>query len=50
LHVLDDQQDVIYECVFGNVHVLIRCSGTLLQEASSDAPYGIASAEGRLPD
>jgi hypothetical protein len=50
LHVLDDQQDVLYDGVNGNVHVLIRCSGTVLQEASSDAPYGIASAEGRLPD
>jgi len=34
----------------GNVHVLIRCSGAVLQEASADAPYGIATAEGKLPE
>lgn len=50
LHVLDDEQDVVYDGISGNVHVLIRCSGTVLQEASADAPYGIATAEGKLPD
>ncbi len=50
LHVLDDQQDVVDDGINGTVHVLIRCSGAVLQEASSDAPYGIATAEGKLPD
>lgn len=50
LHVLDEQQDVVYDGVRGSVHVLIRCSGAVLQQASSDAPYGIATAEGKLPD
>jgi hypothetical protein len=50
LHVLDDQQDIVYDGISGNVHVLIRVSGAVLQEASSDAPYGIATAEGKLPD
>jgi hypothetical protein len=49
LHVLDDR-DVVSDGISGNVHVLIRVSGAVLQEASSDAPYGIATAEGRLPD
>jgi hypothetical protein len=49
LHVLDDQQDVVSDGVTGNVHVLIRCSGAVLQ-ASADAPYGIATAEGKVPE
>ena len=44
------EQQVIYDGVGGNVHVLIRTNGSVLQEASSDAPYGIATAEGKLPD
>jgi hypothetical protein len=50
LHVLDDQEDVVYDGIAGKVHVLIRCSGAVLQEASADVPYGIATAEGKLPD
>jgi hypothetical protein len=49
LHVTD-RQEVVDDGVAGKVHVLIRVSGAVLQEASSDAPYGIASAEGKLPD
>jgi hypothetical protein len=50
LHVLGDTQDVVDEGVAGSVHVLIRVGGAVLQEASSDAPYGVATAEGKLPD
>ncbi len=50
LHVLQDTQDVVDEGIAGNVHVLIKASGAVLQEASSDAPYGVATAEGKLPD
>lgn len=45
-----DQLTVVDDGVVGNVHVLIRASGAVLQEASADAPYGIATAEGKLPD
>jgi hypothetical protein len=45
-----DQLMVVDDGVAGNVHVLIRCSGSVLQEASADVPYGIATAEGKLPD
>lgn len=45
-----DQLVVVYDGIGGNVHVLIRCSGAVLQEASADAPYGVATAEGKLPD
>jgi hypothetical protein len=45
-----DQLIVVYDGVGGTVHVLIRCAGSVLQEASADAPYGIATAEGKLPD
>ncbi len=45
-----DQLTVVYDGVGGNIHVSIRCSGAVLQEASADAPYGIATAEGKLPD
>jgi hypothetical protein len=51
LHVgVPDTQDVVDEGVAGTVHVVIKASGAVLQEASSDAPYGIATAEGKLPD
>lgn len=51
LHAFNDTPpEVVYDGVAGKVHVLIRVSGTVLQEASSDAPYGIATAEGKLPD
>jgi hypothetical protein len=45
-----DQLMVVDDGIGGNVHVLIRCSGAVLQEASADAPYGVATAEGKLPD
>lgn len=41
---------VLYDGVNGGVHVLIRTAGSVLQEASSEAPYGSATAEGKLPD
>jgi hypothetical protein len=50
LHVLDDQQDILCDGISGNVHVLIRVSGAVLQEATSDAPYGIATADGKVPE
>ncbi|SRR5580698_7194236 len=51
LHAFDDQpQDIVSDGIHGNVHVLIRCAGSVLKEASADAPYGIATAEGKLPD
>jgi hypothetical protein len=34
----------------GTVHVLIRVGGKVLQEASSSAPFGIATADGKVPD
>jgi hypothetical protein len=43
LVVLDDGQK-------GTVHVAIRINGTILQEASASAPFGIAKASGRLAD
>jgi hypothetical protein len=45
-----DHEVVTYDGITGTVHALIRCSGAVLQEASADAPYGIATAEGKLPD
>ena len=42
--------EVIDDGIAGKVHVLVRVNGTVLQEASSDTPYGIATAEGKLPD
>jgi hypothetical protein len=45
-----DHEVVTSDGITGNVHALIRCSGAVLQEASADAPYGIATAEGKLPD
>ena len=50
LHASHDEHEVVYDGVVGNVHVLVRVSGAALQEASSAAPYGIATAEGKLPD
>ena len=49
-HASHDEQELVYDGVVGNVHVLVRVSGAVLQEASSHAPYGIATAEGKLPD
>jgi hypothetical protein len=43
-------QVVVYDGVAGTVHVLIRVGGAVLQEATSDAPFGIATAEGRMPE
>jgi len=34
----------------GTVHVLIRVGGAVLQEAESSAPFGIATASGKVPD
>jgi len=45
-----DEQEVVYDGVAGRVHVLVRVGGAVLQEASSTAPYGIATAEGKVPD
>jgi hypothetical protein len=50
LHAFDEGPEVVYDGVAGKVHVLIKVSGTVLQEASSDAPYGIATAKGNLPE
>ena len=50
LHTLGDQQEVVYDGIAGTVHVLIRVSGAVVGEASSDAPYGIATAKGVLPE
>jgi hypothetical protein len=43
LQILDDGQK-------GTVHVAIRVNGTILQEATTSAPLGIATASGRLTD
>lgn len=50
LHVLGDQDDVVDDGVAGMVHVLIRVSGAVLEEATTNTPYGIATADGKLPD
>ena len=42
--------EVLDDGVTGTVHVLIRVSGTAVQEASSASPYGIATAEHKLPE
>lgn len=34
----------------GTVHVLIRAGGAVVQEAESSAPFGIATASGKVPD
>lgn len=43
-------REVVYDGIAGTVHVSIKVTGTVLQEATSDAPHGIAKAEGRIPD
>jgi hypothetical protein len=50
LHALYDQDEVVDDGVVGTVHVLIKVGGAVFQEASSNAPYGIATAEGKLPE
>lgn len=50
LHAIGDDRDVVYDGIAGTVHVSIKISGAVLQEATSDAPYGIAKAEGKIPD
>jgi hypothetical protein len=50
LHVLGDQDDVVDDGVAGTVHVLIRVSGGVLREATTNTPYGIATADEKLPD
>jgi hypothetical protein len=50
LHALGDEQELVYDGIAGTVHVLIRVSGAVVGEASSDAPYGIATAKGVLPE
>ena len=50
LHVLGDEDEVVDDGVKGTVHVLIRVSGAVLQEATSDAPFGTATAEGKMPE
>jgi hypothetical protein len=50
MHVLGDEEEIVYDGVAGNVHVSIRAGGSVLQEASSDAPYGVATAKGVVPD
>lgn len=49
-HVSRDIEEVVYDGIAGTAHVLIRVNGTVLQEASSDAPYGVATVDGKLPD
>ncbi len=34
----------------GTVHVLIRASGKVIQEAETSAPFGIATASGVVPE
>jgi hypothetical protein len=41
---------VTYDGVTGTVHVLIRVTGAVLQEATSSAPYRIATAKCTLLD
>src|SRR5437016_12214406 len=41
---LDGKLVELSDGVSGTVHVLIRVSGAVLQEASSNAPHGIATA------
>ena len=50
LHPIADQMEVVDDGVTGTVHVLIKVAGAVLQEASSDVPFGIATAEGKLPE
>ena len=45
-----DEQELVYDGIAGTVHVLIRVSGAVVGEASSDVPYGIATAKGVLPE
>ena len=41
---------VIDDGITGTVHVLVRVSGAVVQEATSSSPYGIATAEGKVPE
>lgn len=47
---VNDRIVVLDDGVTGTVHVLIKVSGAVLQEASSSSPYGVATAEGKLPE
>jgi hypothetical protein len=49
-HMMRDQKEVVYDGVAGTVHVLIRVGGSVLQEATSDAPFGIATADGKVAE
>ena len=42
--------EVLDDGIRGTVHVLIRVGGQVLQEASSSSPYGIATADGKIPE
>jgi hypothetical protein len=48
--VFDDREEILDDSVAGSVHVLIKVGGALLQEATSSAPRGIATADGKVPD
>jgi hypothetical protein len=39
---------VVDDGVEGTVHVIIRVGGKVLQEAEASAPYGIATASGKV--
>jgi hypothetical protein len=49
-YAVNDREEILDDGVSGTVHVLIRVGGILLQEATSSAPYGIATADGKVPD
>jgi len=40
---------VVANGIDGTVHVMIRVNDKLLQEASTSAPHGIATANGIIP-
>jgi hypothetical protein len=49
-HMGYDATEVVYDGVAGTVHVSIRVTGAMIQEASSSSPYGVATAEGKVSE
>jgi hypothetical protein len=47
---IDDNMQVAANGIDGKVHVMIRVSDKLLQEANTSAPHGVATASGAVPE
>jgi hypothetical protein len=49
-NMIDDNMQVAANGIDGKVHVMIRVSDKLLQEANTSAPHGVATASGAVPE